>query len=83
MRDVIFYIGLRPCNILMDKRRYLLLISCLRNDCETTRRCSALLEYEDDFIHITTAYGFNSLMCVSIIKRLMFIFMWVLYTNWF
>ena len=78
VRGVIFYIGSKPCDILTDERRYLLLISSLKNDYETNRRCDALLEYEDDFRRIAIANGLNFLTCVCDIKRLFFYFTRVL-----
>ena len=43
--------------MIMKPSEFTLDISSLSNDYETIRRCSAMLEYEDDFIFITAVYG--------------------------
>ena len=68
-RKVINLIGSKVGQILLDKIRFLLTISCLRNECNFNKYdLSFMLQYTDDFNRINMTYNVNILNNINELK---------------
>ena len=56
VHGLIVYIGSKPCDILLDERHSLLLMSCLKNNCNVVKICGLLLIGLAVFRHISTKH---------------------------
>ena len=52
VRKIINLIGSKVGHILLNERLFLLIISCLRSECNFIKDLSAMLQYTDDSNHI-------------------------------
>ena len=69
IRDVIVYIGSKPCGILIDERRFLMNMSCLNSLYSTIRLCGHLLSNSHDITRISMTYSVFVNLSVAGVKR--------------
>ena len=74
MRDVIVYIGLKPCDIILDERRFLLLQSCMQNACGVTRKCGHVSSHSKDVLRIIVEYSVYFNLSARYVRRQFFEF---------
>ena len=59
VRDIglIVFIGLKPCDIILDERRFLLLQSYMQSACSAIRKYRLVLSHLKDALHIIMEYS--------------------------
>ena len=68
VRKIINLIGSKAGHILLDERCFLLIISCLRSECNFIKDFSAMLQYTDDFNRVCMTYNVNALNNINEFK---------------
>ena len=76
MRDVIVYIGSKPCDIILDdhEKHFLFLLSCMQSACDVIRKCEHLLSHSKDVLRIIMEYSVYFNLSAGYIKRRFFEF---------
>ena len=69
VRDVIVYIGSKPCDLFIDDRRFLLNMSCLNSQYSTIRLCGHLLSNSHDVTRISMKYSVFVNLSVAGVRR--------------
>lgn len=70
VRNLLYYVGIKPVKILLDERRCLLLASCLSSNAGVLRRSALLASYCDDYDRLSSDYGVCIRMDVGLIRSL-------------
>ena len=71
VRDVIVYIGSKPCDIILDdhERHFLFLRSCMQSAYDVIRKCEHVLSHSKNVLRITMEYSVYFNLSAGYIKR--------------
>jgi Reverse transcriptase (RNA-dependent DNA polymerase) len=68
VRDIIIIVGSKPCDVLVDERRVLQLLTCLKGDCDVIRICGRLLCNSRDLMRIFMKYDVHFTLSAGLVK---------------
>ena len=74
MREVIVYIASKPCDILLGEWRFLLLLSCLKNICNSIRLSAYLMKDSADVRRIKMKYNVDFIVSARVVMKQFFEF---------
>ena len=74
MRDVIVYIGSKPCDIILNERCFLLLQSCMQQSmCGIIGKCGYVLSLSKDVLSIIMEYSVYFNFSAGYVRRQFFV----------